>query len=76
MQHSHLRNVLVGPVAISRAQIVWPKAIVTATIAAAITFACIQLDQVGAALPLVIGAAFVGLANAGTGPSQEIKGMA
>jgi MFS family permease len=76
VQHSHLRHVLVGPVAISRAQIVWPKSIVTATIAAAITFACIQLDQVGAALPLVIGAAFVGLANAGTGPSQEIKGMA
>lgn len=76
MQHSHLRNVLVGPVAMSRAQIVWPKAIVTATIAAAITFACIQLDQVGAALPLVIGAAFVGLANAGGGTSQEIKGMA
>ena len=76
MPHGHLRQILVGSGAISRAQIVWPRSFVSATIAATIAFACIQLDQVGAALPLVIGAGFVGLANAGIGPTQAIKGMA
>lgn len=76
MQHSHLRHVLLGPAIVSRDQIMWATAIVTAIIAAAITFACVQLDQTSAAFPLVIGAIFVGLANAGAGHTNRIKGMA
>lgn len=65
-----------GPVAVSRDQIFWAKPLVTATITATITFACMQLDQVSKGIPLVIGAAFVGLANSGARPSHQIKGMA
>ena len=76
MQQSHLRHVLMGQVAISRDQVFWAKPLVTAIIAAVITFACMQLDQVSKGIPLVIGAVFVGLANSGARPSHQIKGMA
>ncbi len=75
MQHSHLRNVLVGPVAISRDQIIWARPLVTAIIAATITFGCMRLDQVGAVFPLAIGAIFVGIANTGARSPDQIKGM-
>jgi hypothetical protein len=76
LQHSHLRHVLMGTAVVSRDQIMWPSAIVTATIAAAIAFGCMQLNQAGAAFPLVIGAIFVGIANAGAGHGNRIRGMA
>jgi uncharacterized membrane protein YccC len=61
---------------VAREQIVWQRSIITAIIAAIITFACIELDQVAAIPPLVLGAVFVGVANTGTKPAEQIKGMA
>lgn len=76
MQTGHLRHVLLGPVMVTRDQIMWPRSIVTAIISALMVFACIELDQLVAAPPLVIGAVFVGLINSGARPVNQIKGMA
>ena len=62
--------------AVARGQIVWPKSIVTAIISACLVLACIEFDRLPATPPLVLGALFVGLANTGTKPAQQIKGMA
>jgi len=75
VQHIHLRHVLMGPTAISRDQIIWARPLVTAIIAATITFGCMYFDQVGSVFPLAIGAIFVGIANTGTTSSDQIKGM-
>ena len=76
MHQSHLRHVLIGRTVESRDQIIWPRPLVTAIIAAALTFVCMRLDQAGLAIPLVIGAVFVGLANSSTKASHQIKDMA
>lgn len=76
MQQSHLQHVLIGRAAVSRDQIIWPRPLVTAIIAAALTFACMRFDQDRLAIPLVIGAVFVGLANSSTKASHQIKDMA
>jgi len=75
VQHIHLRHVLMGPTSISRDQIIWARPLVTAIIAATITFGCMYFDQVGSVFPLAIGAIFVGIANTGTTSSDQIKGM-
>jgi uncharacterized membrane protein YccC len=76
MHPGHLRHVLLGPVMVTRDQIMWPRPLVTAIIAAALTFACMRFDQDSLAIPLVIGAVFVGLANSSTKASHQIRDMA
>jgi len=76
MQQGHLRRVLFGPITLERDQVAWSRSIVTAIISAILVLACLEFDQLSAAPPLVLGALFVGVANTGTKPSEQIKGMA
>lgn len=75
MQQSHLRHVLIGSTVVSRGNIIWPRPVVTGILAATLTFTCMRLDQAGLAIPLVIGAVFVGLSNSSARAAHQIKDM-
>ena len=76
METQRLKNVLIGPATIDKQQIIWARSFVTATVAGLLVFLCILTDNKSAAIPLAIGAAFVGLTNFGEHRVNQMRSMA
>ncbi|MCH9738864.1 MAG: FUSC family protein [Actinomycetia bacterium] len=75
MDRGHLRTILVGPVSIHREHFQWRKPLVTTVLGGMLVAGSIATDFVDSALPLALGALFVGLANFGDSPIDELKSM-